>query len=970
MAISEKAFNELKSDTTFTPVATPALQPGEDEKARSGIDVPGAIDDFVGDLMPRVAQGIVGGLESWRTFARGGLDQSQNITEQILGAPDTNPLPHPPGLSKETADRAKNPKTVMGKWLGGAAEGVGAQMTMPMGGGLARNIVAGMGMGEVSELTGKALGGVFGYFGGETGEKVGRATGNVIGGLVGGQANAVRMGVAKEAVVGGKDIITSAVAAARTAREKSKVAGETRGLFEIFSDEFKGMRATTKGYIQDFTNANLSKAIRRDIHASTFAESFVADSNLTGMDPKPWGLGERTMVPSITESIANVRPESHADAQVIGARATGMKRAIGEVYDKLRAKAGLPASPISIKAAAQAFQAITQAKVDGLTKEIGDVTAKFRELSPGEKGEVGQAVHNARDKMSEQSYSVAEGKYAHAEEMFDREGVEIPSGGVRDQAKEILTQFYPQVDPKSVPKVVKNILAATGKEATPLVKSLAEHDLLSSEMTAEEANRDLTLKEANDLAKALGEAEFNARGKENFEAARNARALKEKVLKSIDDSKASPEAKAAYTEARRYYSEDHAPRFQEKIGKELGKVRGGAAAGREVVPNELVLERVLGGGDAKLIDSALKEADVLFSSHPEALQKIITIGVENKFHEDVLGKTFSKDRFERDVEAFKKRYQPALDRVPEIGAKIDRESSRLYTLETEKAAEIKRYEDIMHGPVTKSVGYAQAKVMFQEALAKPEKMEELIRATKGAASKEMVKELFDQADPFRGGEYDPDALLLMLKAGKSSPDSPSSMKILFDSAFGPKLAQHHIDTLEAIARFAKRQAATDPKSLQIGQILDQSPIKEATGSSAASIISSIRAQAAGNTSSSYVAVLTLSRFVNAKMQAAMSKAMHNALYDPEMADAILEMSSKPANQAMSVTSAVKVGFDKIKDANGRNMLERMIDAGYVKDYTSRGLLYGVEATQTQERDPDSRANLRKKRREDAQAQER
>ncbi len=986
MALSNDEFDDLKrkAASRFQPLKADPLTP--DQPAHSGIDAPGTIRDFGSDLQARFAQGVQEGLEADRSLPEAALGVTpfgvpNALVKAATGKSVTDVIPKPPVLSKEAQDRAKNPKTVMGKWLGGGAEGVGQMVTMPMlpEAGLARNIVAGLGMGEGSDLLGKAFGGIFGYFGGEQWEKYGRAAGSFIGGGVGSEANAIRMGILKEGAAGVRGAVKNIYASSRETLAKRRL-GDTRSMWEIFSSEFGSTKAATKGLIQEFTNRNLANTIRRNIHASGFAQQFVEDAKISGMDVRPWGLGERTLVPSITEAIAGARPESHAAAEEIFTRASNMKTAIKDVYQNLRFKAGVPASPVGIQASAEAFRAITQAKVDGLTKEVGDVTQRFHKLDSVERDKLGEAVHKARDTMRDDAYKVAEGKYADAEKAFDAEGVKIEVPGVREEATQILKDFYPgQVDPRKVPAIVRNLLAATkaaGKEGAEEGAGLILPKGLAEETTAAKAAKDaqaaedeakgrpLTLKEANDLYKALGEAGTKALGAENNVGFRQSIALQHRLRDAIDGSKASPQAKEAYTEALRFYAEDYAPRFQEGVGKALGKERGGAMEGREVIPNEVVIDHILGGAAAKTLPTALHEADRLFATNPEGLKKLITIGVSNRFR-DVLDKKFNADGFERDVEAFKSKYKAALDRVPELADKINNESARIYGLQLDKAAEIKRYEDIMKGPVTKSVGWQQAKDMFQEALGNPDKMHDLLAATKGVAAKELVKEMFEQADPFKGGDYDAQALLKMISAGKSSPDAPSSMRILFNAAYGPKDAQHHIDTLEAIARFVLRQEATDPRNLQVGQILKLEPVKQATGSTGASIISSIRAQAAGNTSSAYVAVLTTSRFVNMKIQSALTNAMHTSLYDPDMADAILEMSAKPANEPLSKSAAVKVGFDKIKDATGKNILQRMIDVGYVKDYVARGIIAGGEQSKRETDDPYSRENLRRKRREEA-----
>jgi hypothetical protein len=117
------------------------------------------------------------------------------------------------------------------------------------------------------------------------------------------------------------------------------------------------------------------------------------------------------------------------------------------------------------------------------------------------------------------------------------------------------------------------------------------------------------------------------------------------------------------------------------------------------------------------------------------------------------------------------------------------------------------------------------------------------------------------------------------------------METPFSRAFGDKEGKRHLDTLEAISRFTIRQAATDPKYLQAGSILKDSPVRAATGAGMQSWVNDLRAVTMGRTGANYTALLGMSRFVNAKVQNAVEQAKRRALYDPETATAILNIAS-------------------------------------------------------------------------------
>jgi hypothetical protein len=107
-----------------------------------------SLADVGGDLSARVKKGVRGGDELIKAgihAAVGPLIPETGKAGEIAGR-----IMRPvfEDDAKAINERAKNPQTFVGKVLGGAAEGAGGMLTMPMGGGLARNIIAAVGMGE------------------------------------------------------------------------------------------------------------------------------------------------------------------------------------------------------------------------------------------------------------------------------------------------------------------------------------------------------------------------------------------------------------------------------------------------------------------------------------------------------------------------------------------------------------------------------------------------------------------------------------------------------------------------------------------------------------------------------------------------------------------------------------------------------------------------------------------------------
>ncbi len=285
----------------------------------------------------------------------------------------------------------------------------------------------------------------------------------------------------------------------------------------------------------------------------------------------------------------------------------------------------------------------------------------------------------------------------------------------------------------------------------------------------------------------------------------------------------------------------------------------------------------------------------------------------------------------------------------------------MFRLKSEQIAEAQRYQDLMHSPVTEKVGPINAKRMFQDALADPVKMATLINASGGGPdmARRLVKEVFEQAQPFKNGQYDPDGIIRMLHAGEApTADSKPSMALLFEKAYGAKEGQQHWEVLNAIANFMKRDAMTAPEYLRPNPVLGGSPVKEATGQGMASWIAAGRAQMAGQVGSTYFAALGLSRFINAKVQAKIAAAERKALYDPETARAVLEMASTNATEPLALTTFQKI-FGNLRLEGGKKLVDSLVDRGYVRQFAARGAVFGAEKSQQDTTDPNDRNTARR-----------
>jgi hypothetical protein len=962
MPVSDEVFKaamgQLK-DTELSakspePVSTSA--PEDKLRAEQGGSIGKSIVEAGKDLGSSFAKGVQGGDEFIKAMiygVAGPLIPESGKAGEIAGK-----IMRPIDIGG-AQDRAAHPKTMAGKLLGGAAEGVGGIATMPISGpgALARNVIVGMGMGEGSDIGKNVMGGLFGYFAGPQARKAGEETGQILGGAAGAQLNVTRvkaMGEAFGQVGGGLKNIVPAFKSAREKNAAAVAAGDQSNLWGIFADEFGSLRAQTRGIIADFTQRNIANAIRRDIRASSEAEQFVADAEKTGIYQRPWGLAERTLVPTLTETVASAKPESYSEAIDAQSRALKMQRSITFAYNKMVKSAGLPANKVGIEASAQAMRDMTQGKVDALSNEAGRVKESFRRLDVNQEASLGDTARGARDKLRDEAFARGSKMYTDAEALAGENRAIVSPAEVRTEGSQILKDFYSKVRPEEVPPVIRNMMRATDTAEGATKAGLVLPEEIAAERAAadeakNQAGKPLTLKEANDLYKAFGEAAETARSSENHVAAQSARALQEKLRSSIEKSALPDAAKGAWNAAVENWRTDYAERFQQGMGKALGKERGGAFKGRESIPDEQVIDQALKG------PTAFQEWETTFKGDARS-DLVLRAGLEDRFRKQVMDKPFNADRFEESVAKFKEKYAPGLDKFPQVREKIDAKTADILGLENEKKLEMERYKAVMGGDVGQAIGPVQAKKFFESILADPLKMRQTL-AIDGVSPKRLVKEIFQQANPFKNREYDPDGILTLVEAGKKL-DGPSSMKTLLDAAFGREVGGKHLATLEAIARFTQRQALTDPRHLQATSMLVENPVEKTSGQKMASWISSFRAKIAGNTSGTYVAALGLSRFANAKVQAAVERAKHQALYDPETAQAILEMAGKDASQPLSMTTAKKI-FGDIRDASGQLLIDKMIDKGFVEKNVSRGIIYGLQKIEQDREDPQNRETARR-----------
>jgi len=983
MGVSADVFNQiqdqLKDETPAAPVNA-AGKPNPLPKAESGWSMTDSAMKALKETGSALAVGVTSGADFIKGMAIGSAQRAEQLG-MIPPLPETGSaverafrpllMPFTEELPAGVRKAAKEPETVVGKVLNPGIEGIGAMATMPILGPanagvqataqtvkslLARNAISGFGMGEGAEYGGKIYGGIMSYFdnpGSDTFRKYGETVGSVAGGMLGAQAKITQTAGLSELVKRPYEVVKNVIPAYKSAREAKK-AGDNRALWEIFADEMGGLRSTTRSIIEDYTNAELASAIRRDIHATANVKQFGKDAEIAKMEMevpmkgddgvtrmvKPWGLGEYTAVPEIALLSRERVPKTFSEGIDIKGNVDARREAIRRAYTNL-AGGKIPATEEGAQAAGEAFRQLTQSKINALSAEQGAVQAQFPNLSQGNLFQIGEKARDIRDARAKEYFGTGSGKYEQSFNSADAEGGKIKLDETLKESKDILKEFYVKIDPReTLSPVISDLVGAMRKDAPPAIELFLPPELAAERAAkaATEKAKPLSLREANDLVRALGNAAGNALKAEQYGKYNRARELQQTVLDEIGKSKLSDATKALFDDARAYWGAEVAPRFLEGMGKALGKERGGVMEGREAVMSEDVMAKFLADRQTGMEDF------VRIYGNDANANALLNTTLQSRFRNDVLLGAKTPAQVEKNWSEFQNQYSPALERFPQTAQKMDAAAAKTMELQSETKRELDRFNDITGGVIGTEIGHLQAKIMYQRVLADPLKMEALLKAmpsNKGDAARKMVKEVWIQANPMKDGHYDPEAITTMLNAGSNSPAVKASMERLFEAAFGKEEGKRHWEVLNAIAGFTAREAMTAPRNMRSGELLSESPIKGFTGQSAASWISAGRAVGSGQAGGTYFTMLGLSRFANAKAQAAVENAKLKALYDPDTAKAILELAATPTTQPLGLSTAKKI-FGNVSLPNGQNLVDRLIDRGYVKKYLSRGAIYGME----------------------------
>lgn len=843
------------------------------------------------------------------------------------------------------------------KFLGAGVEAMGGTAGLPAGGAgsLGKNLMMGFGAGEGGEVggfagkgVGKALGGT-----GETGE----ALGTLAGGILGGNLNTMRgnaMGKAGGAAGG----VVSDIAAATKATWDAKRADDARGVAQIFFDNYGTLRADTKGVMEQVVNENVARLLAQDPAAQDSLLEFNKAIKAAGMSPEDtalFNIGQQVATPGLVKTVENYIPSDLQETAKILQRRTAQQQAIGAVYKRLLGEQAVT----DTKTLEQSLEEMRREYLlanKGLDALVHEAKAGIATFTPAEFATQGQRVRDTFDALKKASLATFEARYAEVANFADSIGLSYDLSPALKQTQAMLKQTATQLDPTQVSPSIRNLAALIERSKGAKGVEVRDKDgiLDLGKLFASKDAVPVTLGDLNEAITVLNDDISAAYRSGDATKVRNLLTIK-KELDAAILSQSPPAVAETYFKIRADYATLHSPRFKEGINYQLDRTAPVSRAGEEMVRDEDIMAKYTAKDkNGNISPTAMKEFDNLFGGAipgtqavPQMYKELGTY-MENGFTKQVLG----KEKFSPEgAEKWMKENSEAIDRVPGLRDKLESRGDMIYQAQLEKEARAEQFREIAGGPLDQLVGPVQAKSLYTAAMSDPRKMGQLLAAL-NTDKKAVVKEIMQLADPFKRGpsgalEYDGKALLKLLSAGSGpNGEGPSSLQVAFRKAFGDKEGDAQIERLRAIATLQERQALTSGGSLRPSQTVGG--MENPAGQSAASIISGVKSWVEGRTSGVWFGTQFGSRFLNAKVQVALEKAQAKALYDPDTAKAILELS-----QTLSTDSISKRTADSVWSSVGQ-FLSDLTNKGFIKTTSVRsGALALTEADEEKRRNREA-----------------
>lgn len=819
---------------------------------------------------------------------------------------------------------------------------------------------------ETGRMTGGPLAAMAG---GEGARPFGEAAGSIVGAVAGGNAQDVRLNALKTVA----EPVTN-VGKAMSATAKAYMAGDERNLFRIFADNYGDLSKNAQGLLTEHVRSQYADAISRDPQAQQSLKAFdEAIAKSGGPSDAPWNLGQRATTPVLVEEIRLRVPASGLEAEKLAAADKGTQADVFSRFKSLFGRSKVADSK-DVAASLEDLRKETNLKLDALASEgqqVADGVSHWDLPGTAKTADKGAELRALADAEVKLTAGMAREKYAGALNTANELGSTVMPDAILRQGRETMASTLSKIDPTTAPPELQrlmNLVNPAGHPNAKRIQQLQDMALTADGPTKLKLNTEisglrkelldadkapLTLKDINDMNIALSREASKLAANGDLIAAANVHKMSNAIAEDV--SSQLPEVvRTAYSDARKFYRDVHAPRAREGANLNIRRDAGSARAGEERVVDEQMFNQYLQPNE---LETRMKQFDNLFGGvlpntvRNEKAYALMGEGLEDKYYREIISKSAIKPEADQ---AFRQKYNSALERLPGTSQKLDDTFNRLVALEGQKQLQADRFKDILGHPLTRAIGVDEAKSVMTDALKDPSKMQKLIEYTTANQGKDavqpLVKYIMELANPMSGGQYDPRKLMVLTNAGKGD-GRVSSLQTLFQRAYGTQVGNEHFDNLQAIATLVERQGMTSPEFLRPQGTANPDLLRDKTGTSGASYLSNANNAAQGRVSTLWVTALTGGRYLNMKLGEAMRKLQYEALFDPEASRAVVDMARTRIDRPLARGTAQAITDRMGKE--GKSLLSRLVDTGAVRPISLQSGRIGV-LNDTKEYDKENR----------------